>query len=400
MRKLLLIAWHEYKKHVLRKRFLGALLAPLLFIAIGGIIGFITVQSFSESDTGVVGYVDPSNALAKAYKPTSPETQIEFRRFESKAEADAALNREQIRAYYELAPDFAQSGRADLFYWKRDISGDVRDDFETYAQSALLSDVNPQIATRLTQGIDFTFETPDQSRAFGENNIVGFVLPFVFGLMFFVALFAGAQYLMQAVIEEKENRTMEVMVTTVTPTQLMGGKILGLGALGLTQVAVWLIAMAAALAVAGQQFSFLQGASIAPEFIAVTLVLFVLEYVLFGAVMAAIGAAVLDQKQAQQYTGPFVLLAISPGFFIPVIFLDPNGVIATVLTLFPFTAPLALVFRYGITTVPVWQIVVAIVLLIVFAAGALWLAGRVFRLGMLRYGKAVAFREIVAEVRS
>ena len=399
MRKLLLIAWHEYKKHVLRKRFLGALLAPLLFMAIGGIIAVVTVQSFAESDSGVVGYLDSSHVLATAHRTADTQTQVTFRRFENKAEADAALSNEEIRAYYALAPDFSKTGHIELFYWKRDISSDVRDDFERYVRSAVLSPVQPQIAERLEKGIDFTFETPDRSRAFGENNIVGFVLPFVFGLIFFVALFAGAQYLMQAVIEEKENRTMEVLVSTVTPMQLMGGKILGLGALGLTQVAVWLSAVAIALVIGSQRFSFLQGAQIAPEFIAVALVLFVLEYILFGAVMAAIGSAVLDQKQAQQYMSPFVLLAISPEFFIPVIFLDPNGTIATLLTLFPFTAPLALVFRYGITTVPVWQIAVAVLLLIAFAVGALWLAGRVFRLGMLQYGKALAFREIVAEVR-
>ena len=400
MRKLFLIAWHEYKKYVLRKRFIGALLAPLLFMAFGGIVAVITVQSFADSDAGVVGYVDPAHALATAHRTADAETQVTFTSFESKGEADAALKKENIRAYYVLASDFAQTGHADLFYWKRNLSDEIRNDFERYARSAVLSPMKPQIAERLEHGIDFTFETPDRSRSFGENNIVGFVLPFVFGLIFFIALFAGAQYLMQAVIEEKENRTMEVLISTVTPTQLMGGKILGLGALGLTQVGVWLSAVAIGLAIASQRLTFLQGVQIAPTFIAVALVLFVLEYVLFGSVMAAIGSAVLDQKQAQQYMGPFVLLAISPEFFIPVIFLDPNGVIATILTLFPFTAPLALVFRYGLTTVPVWQIVVAVVLLIGFAAGGLWLAGRVFRLGMLRYGKAVAFREIVAEVRS
>ena len=399
MRKLWLIAWQEYQRHVLRKRFLGALLAPLLFLAIGAIVAFITIRTFADSDTGVVGYVDPGNALAQARPSSDAETAVTFRRFEDEAAAKAALQSEQIIGYYQLAPDFAQTGKADLFYWQHDVSNDVRSDFRQFARTALVSGVAPQVAERLMNGIDFTFETPDQSRVFGGDQWVSFVLPLVFGLMFFISLFAGAQYLMQAVIEEKENRTMEVLVTTVTPTQLIGGKIIGLGALGLTQTVVWLAAIVVAVVIGRRYLPFLAGVYIAPELILMGLVLFVLEYILFGAAMTAIGSAVLDQKQAQQYTGPLVLLSVSPQFFIPVLLIDPNGPISTALSLFPFTAPMTLVFRYGITTVPAWQIIVATVLLAVTAAGALWLAGRVFRLGMLRYGRALAFKEIVSSVQ-
>jgi ABC-2 type transport system permease protein len=397
MRKLLLIALHEYEKQVLKKRFLGALLAPLFFMGVVGVIVFVSVQTLADSDTGVVGYVDSNQVLAGAAQPN--DTQIRFERFADEATAKASLERKDIVAYYVLAPDFATTGKADRFYWERDISDDVERSFEDYVRSAQMSKANPAIAKRLIDGEDLTFVTPDKSRAFGENNVSGFLLPIFFGILFFIALFAGAQYLVQAVVEEKENRTMELLISTVTPTQLMGGKILGLGGAGLTQVAVWVLAMAGAVAIASRNVPFMQGAKIEPGFIAIALIMFVLEYILFGSVMAAIGSTVIDQKQAQQYFGPFVLLAISPEFFIPVIFLDPNGPIATALSLFPFTAPLALIFRYGITTVPAWQIGLALALLLAFAVGALWLAGRVFRIGMLRYGQDVPLRELVRGVR-
>ena len=397
MRKLLLIALHEYKRHLLTKRFVGALLGPLIFIAILGVIGLVTVQSFDRADSGVMGYVDSANALANATAP--PDSKITFQKFTDQAAAKMALESQKIVGYYVLADDFATTRKAEMFYLKREPSRDVRSEFERYVKTALLSGVTTSTAQRLIGGTDITFETPDKSRAFGEDNVIGFVLPILFGVMFFIALFSGAQYLMQAVIDEKENRTMEILVTTVTPMQLMGGKVLGLGALGLTQVVVWLGFSLLALKILGGQLSFLQGAQLEPGFIVVALIMFVLEYVLFGAVMAAIGASVVDQKQAQQFIGPFVMLAISPEFFIPVIFLNPNGWVATLLSLFPFTAPLALVFRYGITTVPLWQIGLAIALLLAFAIGAVWLAGRIFRVGMLRYGQAVPLRELVAGVR-
>lgn len=397
MRKLLLIALHEYTRHLLQKRFLGALLSPLLFIAIIAVIGLVTVNSFDRVDSGVVGYVDSVGVLKDA--SVQVDGEVTFQKFVDAPAAKTALEREDILGFYVLADDFATTRKAELFYGQRDPSRDVRRAFERFVKTAVLSNVPAPAAARLIGGTDVSFETPDKSRAFGEDNLVGFLLPIVFGVMFFIALFSGAQYLMQAVVDEKENRTMEVLVTTVTPMQLMGGKVLGLGALGLTQVVVWLAAMLITLAATRAQFAFLQNVQLEPGFIAVALVLFVLEYVLFGAVMAAIGSAVVDQKQAQQYIGPVVLLAISPEFFIPVIFLNPNGWIATALSLFPFTAPLALVFRYGITVVPVWQIGVAIVLLLVFAIGALWLAGRVFRIGMLRYGQAVPLKELVGSLK-
>ncbi len=397
MKKLLLIALHEYKKQVLKKRFVGALLAPLLFMLLGGVVAFVTVSTFESADEGVVGYVDAGQMLARATQPT--DTAVRFQRFADEASAKAALQREEIVAYYHLAPDFATTGKADRFYWQKDISGDVSRSFADFVRSAQLSGTDPKIAERLIAGEDLTFETPDRSRTFGENTIFAFLAPILFGILFFIALFAGAQYLVQAVVEEKENRTMEVLVSTVTPTQLMGGKILGLGATGLTQVVVWLGTAVIFIALGSRYIPFMQGAKIELGFVIVALLMFVLEYILFGSVMAAVGSTVIDQKQAQQYFGPFVLLAISPEFFIPVIFLDPNGPIATVLSLFPFTAPLALIFRYGLTTVPLWQIGLALALMLAFAVGALWLAGRVFRIGMLRYGQAVPLRELVANLR-
>ena len=397
MQKLLLIALHEYKRHVLQKRFLGALLSPLIFIAVIAVIGLVTVNSFERVDSGGVGYVDSRAVLNSA--SATPGGDVTFRKFEDVRAARAALDREEILGYYVLADDFAITRKAELFYGQREPSRDVRRAFERFVKTALLHDVAAPAAARLIEGTDFTFETPDKSRAFGEDNVTGIVLPIVFGIMFFIALFSGAQYLMQAVVDEKENRTMEVLVTTVTPMQLMGGKVLGLGALGLTQVSVWLAAMLITLAATRTQFAFLRDVHLETSFVVVALILFVLEYVLFGAVMAAIGATVVDQKQAQQYIGPFVLLAISPEFFIPVILFNPNGFLATALSLFPFTAPLALVFRYGITVVPPWQVGLAIALLLVFAIGALWLSGRIFRIGMLRYGQAMPLRELLANLK-
>jgi ABC-2 type transport system permease protein len=397
MSKVLRIALHEYRKTALRRRFVIALLMPLFIIAIILVIGLITFQAFDRLESGVVGYIDLANVLARA--TPLPNSKTTFRRFENVDEAQAALKAEEIAGYYVLAPDFAESGKADLFYWQRRPDEEIEEAFENYVKSALVSDLDPHIARRVVEGASITQQTPDRSRSFGRSSIFGFLLPLFFGILFIIALFSGAQYLMQAVVDEKENRTIEIVITSVTPTQLMAGKIIGLAAVGLTQIGAWLLGAIAALAIARARLPFLAEARVEPAFIIVALLMFVLAYLLFGSVMAGIGSAVPDARQGQAYVTPFILLAISPEFFIPVLMLNPNGVIAVILSLFPLTAPLTLMFRYAITNIPLWQVVVSIASLAISAAGAIWLAARIFRIGLLRYGQRVPLREVAASIR-
>jgi ABC-2 type transport system permease protein len=188
-------------------------------------------------------------------------------------------------------------------------------------------------------------------------------------------------------------------VTSVTPLQLMSGKIFGLAAVGLTQIAVWLTAGVVALQVIRDRVDFLQGATIDPGFIVLALVLSVLQYLLYGAFMAAIGSMVADVKQGQSWSTPITMAGMIPMFFFGVILFDPNGVLAVILSLFPLTAPLTLLMRYGMTSVPPWQIATSILVLALSVFGAFWLAARIFLIGMLRFGQRVNLSEIAANIR-
>ena len=147
------------------------------------------------------------------------------------------------------------------------------------------------------------------------------------------------------------------------------------------------------------QFAFLDNLRIEPVFLIVIALLFVFQFVLYAAIMAAIGSAVADIKQAQSISGPFTLLAISPEFFLPALLISPNGTIAVILTLIPFTSPFTLAFRYGLTSVPIWQMLLAVALMMVTAVVAIWLASRVFRVGLLRFGQAVPLSELFNAIR-
>jgi ABC-2 type transport system permease protein len=398
MKKLLKIASSEYRRRVTRKGFIAILLMPLILIAVIAVIGYISASATINSDRGVVGYVDPSNILAQAVQP-QPDALNTFQRFADEQAAQTALTDKQIIAYFVLAPDFASSGKADLFYWQNEPGNSVKQAFNRFAKTALVDGHDAAITQRLLDGTNFTLRTPDGSRTYSDNDIFTIIFPIIVSILFIIALFGGAQYLLQAVVDEKENRTMEIIITSVTPMELMSGKIVGLAAVALTQIGVWLLGGVVALGFIKDKVDFLQSARIDPWFIVLALVLCVLQYLFYGAIMAGIGSIVTDAKQGQSYATPFTMVSMIPMFFLAVILIDPNGVLSVILSLFPLTAPLTLLMRYGMTNVPLWQILTAIALLALSTVGAMWLAGRIFRIGMLRFGQRVNISEIAAAIR-
>ena len=393
MRQILRMALHEYTRHVLRRRFVIALLMPLFMIVFISAILTVIITLVDQSDRGAIAYVDPVGALSQASAPA--DALNTFVRVGSIDEARAMLRDGTAIAAYALAPDFGATRSAELIFWERRPSRDVERVFERFAATSLLADQPPEIRQRIIEAPSFTFESSDGTRVTDEIGLIaGFVIPIVLGILFIVALFSGAQYLMQAVIEEKENRTMEVIVTSISPLQLMSGKVLGLAGVGLTQVVTWTSALLIALSLASQRLPFLKAVRVEPGFIAVALLMFVLEYLLFAALMGAIGSLVTSAKDGQNLSGPLVLLAMTPEFFIPVFFIAPNGPIAVGLSLFPLSAPLALLLRYAAAPVPIWQVLLAMALLAASVVGALWLASRVFRVGMLEYGRRVSLKTV------
>jgi ABC-2 type transport system permease protein len=398
MRKVLFIAWNEFSKNVFRRRFLGTLMLPLFILAIAVVVGFVTASSMMRFQGSTVGVVDPNRQFGKA--PNPPEAQFNFSPYPDEAAAQRDLNAGKIMAYLTLSPEHESNGLFNVSYLRdQPDADDLIRAFRRYRNANLLASQPPEVAARVTQGPAFTYETPDAARQTNDENLPSFILPMVLSIFFILALFGGAQYLMQAVLDEKENRTMEVVITSITPTQLMAGKVLGLGGVGLLQMGIWLIAAAIALALLQPRFPFLADIRIEPAFIALALVLFALEYFILGALMAAIGSMVVDPKQGQNYSAPITLIAMLPLFFLVPILFNPNGILAVALSLFPLTSPLTLMIRYGMTSVPAWQIGLAIVLLIATAFASIWVAGKIFRIGMLRFDTGVKWSEVAANIK-
>ncbi len=397
MTKLWHVAWHEYRRHVFTRRFVlvGLLSVPLVLLVMVGLV-FLIISM--DTNTTPLGYVDASGLLAAplpAPVPEWPDKPVPMLPFATEADARSALEAGQIQAYYVLPADYLSTGRLSVVDMGA-LKSPARQQFYNFLTANLLKNTDPVIANRLVKGAEIVVQSPDGSRSISSKNWFNVMLPMFAGIAFIIAMFSTGGYLMQAVVEEKENRTMEVIITSVSPNQFMAGKIIGDTAIGLTQIFLWSLFIVIPILVFRNSVSLLRGIQIAPQ--TMLLVVFVMfpAFVVISALMAAIGATVSEAREGQQMVSMISLPIWIPYMLTGLLMSNPNSPLALGLSLFPLTAPLTMLMRDGLTILPGWQIALSSVIQVLSAVGAIWLAGRAFRVGMLRYGQRLKWREVFA----
>ena len=394
MKKFWLVFWHEYKRHVARRRFIFAILSMPLFVGLMVGVGFLSV--WLQYDKKPVGYVDPYNILVDAQQVPAEEKKI-FKTVESIAYPDedaakSALEQGEIQAMFVFKEDYFSTGNVVMTTMNK-TSSNAEDDFGDFVAFNLARDLPKPVFERITEGNEITIRSLDGSREMGSNNWMVMMLPMIVGVLFIIAVNVSGGYLLQAVVEEKENRTMEILVTSVSPTQLMAGKVVGDLMVGLTQLVIWIFFVIVGLNLAP---NFLDMESVPALDIKYVLLLagtLLPAFVMIAAAMGALGATATESREAQQLAGLFTLPIVVPFWFTSQIMFNPNGALAVGMSMFPLTAPIAMPLRAGFTNIPWWQITITITVLVALAAFSLWLAGKIFRIGMLRYGKKVSFKE-------
>jgi ABC-2 type transport system permease protein len=344
--------------------------------------------------------VDQANILDVNRQSTaSMSTGIEIRAFPDEESALAALEGQEIQALFVLPSDYPNRLQTDLYYLEEPPSSDVWGDFDNFVRANLVASYPDEIRNRLLEGPNITVHDVASKREFSERSIVNVILPVVASFFFFVATMSASGYMLQVVATEKENRTMEIMITSVTPGQLIGGKTMGLLAAALTQLSIYVIAAVVGLIVAAPHVEVLQHVTVPWTYLGVMALFFIPSYALIAAVMVTVGAAVTKVQEAQQVAGLLNMLFILPIIMMVVIIQNPGHPLAVFLTLFPTTAFLTISIRWGLGTVPLWQIGIGWVLLIATTITMLWAAARVFRAGMLRYGQPLNLKAAVAVIR-
>jgi ABC-2 type transport system permease protein len=237
-----------------------------------------------------------------------------------------------------------------------------------------------------------------------EQGPGGFMIAFGLCFLLYMVILIYGQQVMQGVLEEKSSRVIEVVASAIRPTELMTGKLVGICLVALTQLAIWVAAVVVLTtpSILGALYTMPAG-MVLPEVSPVVLVhlflLFLLGFFLYSTLYAMIGASFNSVQEAQQFAGVAVVFIVPPLLFIMPILNDPDSTLAVAMSLFPFFTPLVMMLRIAAKMPPAWQIATAYALCLLTIAGMVWLCARVYRVGILMYGKKPTIQEIWRWVR-
>lgn len=401
MRKTWLIATTTYRERVRSGMFLILTFGiPLLMIVAGG-IGFITASSDEGEVPETIGYVDQTGAFTPVEQVTLDEESIDlnltlgFTGYPTLAEAEAAYVDGAIGGYL-LIPEGYATGAGVTYYSDEDPGTVVEEGLELFMQRSLLTGEPEWVFERLADTATYTYVSQSTGEAVSEGPglIIRLLTPAFLAMVFVLAVLFGTSQMGAAIIREKDQRAMEMIVTSLRPMELVGGKVLGMTLLSLTQFGIWTVGAIAALALAFSDQLDLQGLVIPWGALIWGALLIIPGYFLYALLAAGLGIIAGDSQQAQQLAGIMSLLGLAPIYILGPILSQPDGTLAVGLTLFPLTSPSVALVRTIFTEVPTWQLAAALALLLATLALAIWLVTRIFRAAMLNYGKALRPREI------
>ncbi|MEE8567909.1 MAG: ABC transporter permease [Anaerolineales bacterium] len=401
MGKLWLVAKREFLLRVSRRTFLVTTFAvPLGFAALIAVGVFIAIKSAEKRP---VGYVDNSGVLDPAIVPSLNEIDdtVEIRVYQDVSVAQIDLESGDIQAYFVLPEDYRRSQQVAVYYWEEKPGDDAWEAFNNFLRVNLLAGLPEDRRQRVLEEPEWTVRSVDGRRQVTAGiGILNLILPFIASFIFYLSVMTSGGYLLQAIADEKENRTIEVMVTSLTPEQLIGGKTAGLLAVVLTQLTVWIITIVIALITAATMLESFPTLSVPWSFLLVVALYLLPTFVLIAGIMTAIGVMVTEAKQGNQIAGVINLAFMAPWFLSAMIFTNPDHPVLVILTIIPFSAFLTTAMRWSITAIPAWQLIVSWLLLVASAGFSLWGSARIFRLGMLRYGKQFSLRTALGALRN
>lgn len=402
--KTLIILKHELSKTLKRKSFIIMTVAfPLLTLL--AIVGYQAIQGMGGETpvekTITVGYVDETGI----FNNYTDQGNVILVAQPTEEEAFSAMLSEETSQYFVIPQDYLSTGLVNRYTLDRELEPpyEVQQAIKDFLIGNLLEgQVNDNVMDRVSYPLSLSSITLDESGQVSpeQGGFSAFIVPYIFSILLFVAIFSSSGFLMQGLGEEKENRVMEILLSSVSPRQLITGKVLGLGAAGLLQIVVWLLSARFLAGMASSTIGgMLSSLQIPTDFLLISLVYFILGYFLFAIIMAGAGSIGATARESQQLSIIFTMTAIAPLWFTALIMNNPNNVVAQLLTLFPLTAPITVMLRMGMTDIPVWQFAVSIGLMIATIIGLLVLVAKVFRTFLLMHGKTPRLGEIVRYLR-
>jgi ABC-2 type transport system permease protein len=439
MSKISVIIAREYLTKVRNKWFIIATLLGPIGLALMIAIPVLAALLMDEGATGKTAVLDRTGILAERLiaSDTAKYTAAGER---TRDQLSEALLSKELQAYLVIPETVFDSGVPVLYSAGGtgiEFGSSVERDMEPLVTEERLRrrGVDTSVLAVIERGVNMDALKITEEGVEQDSSTASAVVGYISGFMIYMLIFIYGSVVMRGVVEEKANRIIEVIASSARPYEIMMGKVVGIGLVGLTQVVAWLVLGIGVMFIAGsiltttvdpqqaaaqmQQLQGMQGAGgmtnvqatqmmigdvaipdISPFSLLLFLFYFLGGYFLYATLFAAVGSAVDQESDASQLTFPITMPVIITIMFIGNVVANPNGTLAVVLSLIPLFTPILMAVRIAATDVPWWQIALSIVNLVAAFLGAVWVASRIYRIGILSYGKKPSLKDLAKWVVS
>ena len=389
------VARYEYLHHVARKRFWIALIGvPLGFVLLIGLSMLLSFLSFDSRPVGIVDHagliqVEPDNSKESTFF----EPRIYLQVFPDEGTARAASDSDQIQGYAVLPEDYLTSFQVNYWADKQPL-GDALSVITDFVSKNLMvsENIDPAVVSRINEGSQITLQSLDGSEVYDSENTDRIAVPILVGGLNFILVMTSGGYLLQAMVEEKENRTLEILLTSVPSREIMTGKIIGNLSIGFTEIGAWLLLLVIAGVAFRDKLGFLMGLDISFSYVAISVALTILSFVFSAALMVTIGAMMTSTAEAQGVIGLMVIPMMLPVYFFGTFMNNPNGLLPRVFSFLPFSSPLSIALRMAIGSVSRTEILLAFAVITLMTVLMVWLAGTAIKRGMLHFAPRLLLR--------
>jgi ABC-2 type transport system permease protein len=409
MREIWIVARHEYLVNIRRPAFvLMTILIPLIGLLVlgvaalaGGQAGAFLERQFAPQ-LQAIGVVDHTGF----FTPILPEFADRFRLYATEEEGRAAVRSGEVSVLLVFPPDYVEKGEVQVVSQGSGFDAAVLEDsqrVQAFFVAHLVRDrVDPALRARVAEPMNLVFVGVEGGGA-GQGGMLSTMLsimvPYALSLLLIVTIFTSSGYLLQSVADEKTSRVIEIVLSSVNATQLLAGKVIGLGAVGLTQVLIWILSAMALSGGAAGLLGVVIPLMARPEVFILAVVYYVLGFLVYAVLMGSVGALGTTMHESQQLAGIFSMMAALPLMLSGFMFSNPNMPLVRAFCWFPLTAPTMMMVRLPLTAVPAVDIVGSIALLLLSVPGVLWVGAKVFRMGLLMYGKRPNLRQVWQALR-
>jgi len=394
-----ILAW-EFLSRIRSKLFLfSTIILPVIIL--GSIMLPAALAKKEGQEITSIGLVDFSpvgeafeNNLVSDYKLATGEARFRVIKFYTVDQARKALQEKDIDGYLVLEANVIKTNQT-RYYTRSASNYRITTNLNAALNKTIIhyrlqeKNLDPALITDLTKRINLDiYEVSKKGEATSSDELMGFMVPFLFVMLLYLPIVLSAQILMRSVLEERNTRMMEILLSSVSPRQLMMGKILGLGSVGVTQLLFYLLI--------GYVITVQKDMSVFTlENISSFLLYFLTGYFFYATIFATVGSLFTSEQEAQQVVGMVTIVMIIPVILATFFITNPNSIATRVLSFLPPITPFLMILRVGTKSVALWEIVTTTLLMVLSIVIMFRLAGRIFQTAVLLYGKRVTLPEIL-----